>query len=208
MYGATELAGTLVILVFSIVLHEVMHGVAALYYGDRTAQKLGRLTLNPIPHMDLVGSILLPTVGILFGGFIFGWAKPVPVNPLNFKDIRQGELVVSLAGVAANLVLAIIAAILFHLFGNTLFFPTFSSILSNAIQINLLLMVFNLIPIPPLDGSKVLMTFLPENLAISYQRLEQYGFLIIMFLFFTPVGIPLKLALFGVISFLRGLLGV
>jgi Zn-dependent protease len=201
-------AGSILILLFSIIVHEVAHGLAALYYGDHTAQHAGRLTLNPIPHIDLIGSILLPAMGFLFGGMIFGWAKPVPVNPFNFRNIRQGELVVALAGVTANLILATIAAILFHLFGNTLFFPTFSLLMTNAVQINLLLMVFNLIPIPPLDGSKVLMTFLPPHLELSYKRLEQYGFMILIFLFFTPLGTPLRLFIYYVMNFFRSLLGV
>lgn len=205
---AQVFAGSIVILLFSIILHEVMHGLAALYYGDHTAEKAGRLTLNPIPHIDPIGSLLLPAMGLLFGGAIFGWAKPVPVNPLNFRNIRQGELVVSLAGVTANFFLAIVAAILFHLLGNNFYYPTFSNLMSNAVQINLLLAVFNLIPIPPLDGSKVVMTFLPPHLELSYRRLEQYGFMILIFLFFTPLGIPLRILIFTVINTLRSILGV
>ncbi len=206
--SAELFAGSIIILLFSIILHEVMHGLAALYFGDHTAERAGRLTLNPLPHIDPIGSILLPALGLIFGGVIFGWAKPVPVNPLNFRDIRTGELVVSLAGVAANLVLAVLAAILFHLFGNSLFYPIFGDLMTTVVEFNLLLFVFNLIPIPPLDGSKVLMVFLPANLEITYRRLEQYGFMILMLVFFTPLGIPIRILIFWLRNFLRSILGV
>lgn len=199
-------AGKILILLFSIIVHEVFHGLAALYYGDTTAKRMGRLTLNPIPHIDLVGSILLPAIGLLYGGVIFGWAKPVPVNPLNFRKIREGELVVSLAGVLSNLGLAIIAAVVYHL--SQAFFPSLvlQALMVNAVVLNLLLMVFNMVPIPPLDGSKVLMTFLPANLEIKFRKLEQYGFLILMFIFFTPVGTPLRILIFSLVRFLQNIL--
>lgn len=188
------LAGAIVILLFSIILHEVMHGLAALFFGDRTAKLAGRLTLNPLPHIDPIGSILLPAMG-LFSGYllgvsspIFGWAKPVPVNPLHFSNIRLGELSVALAGVSANLAIAAVAAGLFHLFDQTLLFPEFAKLMSIAVSMNLLLAFFNLLPIPPLDGSKVLMVFLPPQLAAQYRSLERYGFLILMIILFTPLG--------------------
>ena len=110
------IALSIVILLFSVILHEVAHGLAALYFGDRTAQNAGRLTLNPIPHIDLIGTILLPALLFITNSpVLFGWAKPVPVNPLHFSNIRRGELLVSLAGVGANFGLAIIAAVLFHI---------------------------------------------------------------------------------------------
>lgn len=194
---ATFLAAAIVILLFSVILHEVMHGFAALKFGDRTAELAGRLTLNPIPHIDPIGTILVPLLLILpslfFAGapsFVIGWAKPVPVNPLNFSDIRRGELIVSLAGVGANFGLAVLAAILFHLLIN--FAPnidvTIFQILSFTATINLILGVFNLLPIPPLDGSKVVLSFLPYKLAAQYQSLERYGLLIIFLLWFIPVG--------------------
>ena len=114
----TIFAGAIVILLFSVIVHEVMHGLVALKFGDRTAQNAGRLTLNPLPHIDPIGTILVPTILILSGlllpggnSFIIGWAKPVPVNPLNFSNFRTGELFVSLAGVGSNFALAIFAAI-------------------------------------------------------------------------------------------------
>lgn len=190
-----------------------MHGVAALHFGDQTAKNAGRLTLNPIPHIDPIGTILIPLLFLLPSlisgtppGFIIGWAKPVPINPYNFSDIRLGELAVSLAGVGANFALAIISAILFHLIGNAVL----QNIFFFAVMINLLLGVFNLLPIPPLDGSKVLMTLLPASLAIEYQKLERYGFLLLILLLFIPLGNGSLLgAIMGsIVSFLRSLLGV
>lgn len=207
-------AGAILVLLFSIVLHEVMHGVAALYFGDKTAQKLGRLTLNPLPHIDPVGSILLPGVLLITsaltgaGGFLFGWAKPVPVNPLNFDNIRLGEAVVAIAGVGANLALAVVAAILFHLIGTSIFFPHLANILSFAVSINLVLAFFNLLPIPPLDGSKLLATVLPPHLEIKYRSLERYGFLILLFILFTPLGGLVWGVLRIFINFFHNLLGV
>ena len=182
---------SIIVLLFSVIVHEVMHGVVALKFGDHTAQNAGRLTLNPIPHIDLFGTILLPALLILTGSpILFGWAKPVPVNPLNFKNIRKGELFVSAAGILANFGLAIGAALLYHLL-NALpqTFPALvGALLRFTITINLVLGVFNLFPIPPLDGSKVLLSQLPYNLAKEYQKLERYGFLLLLILMMVPFG--------------------
>jgi Zn-dependent protease len=183
----TILAASVVILLFSVIIHEVSHGVAALYYGDRTAKLAGRLTLNPIPHIDPIGTILLPVFLVFTGSpIIFGWAKPVPVNPFNFRNIRRGELATSAAGIAANLFLAVSAAIFFHLTATSDLVSR--SILGFAVDINLLLGVFNLLPIPPLDGSKIVMSFLPPRLAAQYQSISPYGILILFLLYFIPVG--------------------
>ncbi|TSC63305.1 MAG: hypothetical protein G01um101493_455 [Microgenomates group bacterium Gr01-1014_93] len=171
------LALSIVILLFSVIVHEVMHGVVALKFGDHTAEKAGRLTLNPIPHIDMFGTILLPALLIFTGSpILFGWAKPVPVNPLNFSNLRKGELFVSAAGILANFSLAIMAALMFHIL-NALpqSFPALlGGLLRFAATINLVLGVFNLFPIPPLDGSKILLSQLPYKMAIEYQKLEKY----------------------------------
>src|SRR3990167_424471 len=110
---------SIIILLFSVIVHEVMHGYVALKFGDHTAERAGRLTLNPIPHIDIFGTILLPGLLILSGSpILFGWAKPVPVNPLNFSDLRKGELLVSAAGVLSNFAIAIVSAVLFHFLSN------------------------------------------------------------------------------------------
>jgi Zn-dependent protease len=182
---------SILILLFSVIVHEVMHGYVALKFGDHTAQNLGRLTLNPIPHIDLFGTILLPALLIFTGSpILFGWAKPVPVNPLNFRNLRRGELYVAAAGVLANFSLAILAALIYH-FLNALpqTFPAIlGSLLIFTVKINLVLGIFNLFPIPPLDGSKVLLSQLPLKYAREYMKLERYGFLILLILLMVPFG--------------------
>ncbi len=188
---ASFFALSIIVLLFSVILHEVMHGLVALKFGDTTAQRAGRLTLNPIPHIDLFGTILLPALLILSGSpILFGWAKPVPVNPLNFKNIKRGEFAVSAAGILANFGLAVLAALLYHFLSSMpQNFPALlGAILKYAVFINLILGVFNLFPIPPLDGSKILLSQLPYNLAKQYQKLEPYGFLILLALMLVPVG--------------------
>lgn len=185
------LALSIVILLFSVIVHEVMHGLIARKFGDHTAERAGRLTLNPLPHIDLFGTILLPALLVLSGSpILFGWAKPVPVNPLNFSNLRRGGLMVSAAGIVANFSLAILAAMTFH-FLNALpqTFPAIAgALLRFTVLINLVLGIFNLFPIPPLDGSKVLQSVLPYHLAKQFQKLEQYGFLILLILLFIPLG--------------------
>lgn len=189
---AEIIALSVVILIFSVIIHEVMHGYVALMFGDTTAQRAGRLTLNPIPHIDPIGTILLPGILLLLrSGFLIGWAKPVPINPLNFSDLKRGEIFVSLAGVGANFVLALVFAILYHVAGA--FFPSLLAlqILEFGVQINLVLGVFNLLPVPPLDGSKVLTALLPYAIARNFERISfQYGFMIILLLlYFNIIGI-------------------
>lgn len=188
---ASVFAFGIIILLFSVIIHEVMHGVVALKFGDTTAQRAGRLTLNPIPHIDLFGTILLPAILIFTGSpILFGWAKPVPVNPLNFSNLRKGELFVAAAGILANFSLAILAAIIFHIL-NALpqTFPFLvGELLRFTVLINLVLGIFNLFPIPPLDGSKILLSQLPYKLAKSYARIEPYGILILLILLMVPFG--------------------
>jgi len=181
------LALKIIIFIFSIVIHEVMHGVIALRYGDRTALNAGRLTLNPLPHIDPIGTVLMPLILALAGGPILGAAKPVPVNPLNFNNIRQGELAVSAAGILANFGLVIIGALLYNLLPQTTSFIAVAQLLSFLVSINLALGIFNLIPIPPLDGSKIVMALLPYEAAREYAKLEQYGIFIILGLMYFRI---------------------
>ena len=176
----------LAILIMSIVVHEVSHGLAALWQGDRTAQYQGRLTLNPIKHIDPVGSIIVPLLcALLPGSLMFGWAKPVPYNPYNLKNGRTSEFLVAFAGPLSNLLIAGLGALVIRTFGAGLPDATIS-ILASTILINLVLAIFNLVPLPPLDGSKILSNLLPYQ---ASQKLNQfyvaYGlFATIFFIFF------------------------
>ena len=175
--------------VFAITVHELAHGWVAKQYGDQTAWVLGRLTLNPLKHIDLVGTLLIPGILLLTGtGFIFGWAKPVPVDPRNFARPRQTMAIVALAGPIANLLMAIGWAVLARI-GVSLNIEAISSPLIYSgvagISINLVLALLNLLPIPPLDGSRILTGVLPIQWAWRYNQLERYGFIIIMILLAT-----------------------
>lgn len=208
--SAEYLTISILIMLFSVIVHEVMHGVAALYFGDRTAERAGRLTLNPIPHIDPIGTILLPGLLLLSGSpVLFGWAKPVPVNPLHFSNLRLGELVVSAAGILSNFALAIVGALLYHFAVNFYPVPLLIQIAYFMVNINLLLGVFNLIPIPPLDGSKILMSQLSYNAAREFSRIEPYGFFLIMALSFIQLGGQSILSTFlsfgtGILRFMLG----
>lgn len=178
----------IVILLFSIIIHEISHGFAALKLGDPTAKLNNRLTFNPIPHIDIVGTLVLPVMLVLIKApFLFGWAKPVPVNPMNFRNPKRDMMLSSVAGPASNLALAVLFAVLYRV---SMFF-TGRSIFTQGFEygtaINVLLFCFNLLPIPPLDGSKVLLFFLPDSAAGAFARVERFGFLIIFGLFFLGV---------------------
>lgn len=174
---------SLIVLLFSIVIHEVSHGQVAYYLGDPTAKYAGRLTLNPIKHLDPFGSIILPLFLVITRSpFIIGWAKPVPINPYNFKNPKWDNIKVAIAGPGANFFIALF-------FGSLVrFFPLLSALLplfSLIIGYNLLLAIFNLIPIPPLDGSHILFNLLPERAYQVKKFLRQYGtLLLLLFLFF------------------------
>ena len=191
------------VLLLSVVLHEVAHAVVARWEGDETAYRLGRVTLNPIPHLDLMGSLVVPLLLFLLpGDFLFGWAKPVPVNPRNFRDFKWGDIRVSLAGIAVNLILALIftLAVATLVKINTLWggvggvVPVLIRAAYIGVFLNLILAFFNLIPIPPLDGSHVVFHMLPRNLAAKYREMGRYGIGILMLLvFFFPGGINVLL---------------
>jgi Zn-dependent protease len=179
---------TLPVLIFSIVVHEVAHGWVALKQGDQTALMLGRITMNPIPHIDPVGSLLVPGFLAMTGtGVLLGWAKPVPVNPRNYRDYKKGDILVSLAGVASNLVLAFLFAFLVvgvmwlavALPGQIEWWRTMYNMFTYGVLINVLLIIFNLIPIPPLDGSHVFYYLLPPDLAVRYRAIGSYGIFIV-----------------------------
>ena len=175
--------------VFAITVHEVAHGWVAKKYGDNTASILGRLTLNPVKHIDILGTIIIPGLLLLSGtGFIFGWAKPVPVDPRNFVNPKKDMAIVALAGPVSNFLMAIAWALIVRLgvFINVEFvsFPLIYAGMA-GISINLILGLINLIPIPPLDGSRIVTGILPHRLAYQYNRLERFGFLFLLFLLWS-----------------------
>ena len=167
-------------LIIGVILHEMGHGYAALKFGDDTAKREGRLDWRQLhTHVDPIGTLVFPLVGLLAGGFIFGWARPVPIRPNRFSNYKTGMLVVSLAGVAANFALALVSALFLNVFDTGLM----ALILIKSVQINCILGVFNLLPIPPLDGSKVIATLFPSTERFFYES-EQYGMFIIIGLIF------------------------
>jgi len=194
-----------IILIFSIVIHEVSHGWMANYLGDPTARQMGRLTLNPIPHIDLMGSIIIPLFLLISNtGFIIGWAKPVPYNPYNLRDKKNGEMLVALAGPASNLLLALIFGIIIRilLFQGIGIDSSIISFFSIVVFYNVLLAIFNLVPIPPLDGSKALFHFLPYSSHNIREVLERNGmlFLIIFIFFGFRLILPVMFFLFSLFT--------
>jgi Zn-dependent protease len=186
------------VLLFSVVLHEFAHGWQALREGDDTAYMLGRITLNPIPHIDPFGSVILPLMlALLNSPFMIGWAKPVPVNPRKYRQYKAGDIRVSLAGIVVNLGLAVIATLLLVLIIRlAAWVPSIAPslevvarMMQYGILVNLVLAFFNLIPIPPLDGSHVLYHLLPPQLGMRYRELQRYGMLILIML--LMVGRPI-----------------
>lgn len=175
---------SIIVLIFSVVIHEVSHGYVALLFGDSTAKYAGRLTLNPIKHIDLFGSIIIPLILVLIpGGFVIGWAKPVPYNPYNLSNRRWGEFWVAFAGPISNIIIGTVFAI-FIRFG--VFSPTANTLMFMIVLINFALALFNMIPIYPLDGSKILLNILPVHLYQKTQNfLHKWGLmLVILFIFF------------------------
>ncbi len=186
-----------VVLFFSVIVHEVAHGYVALLNGDATAKVSGRLTFNPLPHVDMVGTIIVPALLLISqSGILFGWAKPVPVNPLNFRNYRTGEITVSASGPLSNFFLAAVFAQLLPWSEAN---PGFFLLCKYGIIINLYLMLFNLIPIPPLDGSRILMPVLPRALQELYIQLEPVGFLLILVLLYSGIWSALVMPIFRVL---------
>ncbi len=196
--------------VFGITVHEVAHGWMALRLGDRTAQMLGRLTLNPIRHIDPVGTILVPAVLLMLGGFVFGWAKPVPVTWENLRRPQRDMALVALAGPLANVLMAVIwlivllSGIALQDSASTQAFARGMVYMATAgILINTVLMVLNLLPVPPLDGSRVVAALLPRRLRAGYSRIEPFGLLILVLLIATgllgPVMRPLMWGFFEIL---------
>ena len=187
------------VLLISVIAHEYAHGYAALKQGDTTALMLGRLTWNPIKHIDPFMTVILPLVLFYMTGgrMVLGGAKPVPVNPRNYRNLKRGDIVVSLAGVFVNFLLALAALVLFVLLGVTAralpavesFFGVLQAAMFMAVRLNLLLLAFNLIPIPPLDGSHVMKYLLPPALSLRYQQFGRYGILLLVLLLYFGGGL-------------------
>lgn len=196
MQNFTEHLYILPILLFSVVVHEISHGYMALRLGDPTAKLMGRLTLNPIPHIDPVGSVLVPLFSLFIAGQIFiAWAKPVPINPLNFSNFKRDDILVSVVGPLSNILMAFVCTIFyiilvllaplildlnFELLTELWTFLT--KMFMGGIYLNIILAVFNMIPIPPLDGSHVVASILPDNLSIPYRQIGFLGIFVIILL--------------------------
>jgi len=180
-------------LLFAITVHEVAHGWVARRLGDPTAMMLGRLTLNPIKHIDPIGTVVLPIVLLIAGGFIFGWAKPVPVTFENLRNPKRDMAIVAVAGPLANLVMAlfwaVVAKLAVVLFASGSGWAAHPLLLMGelGVSFNVILLVLNLLPIPPLDGSRIVTAFLPGPMAYQYNRLESFGFIIIIALLVTGI---------------------
>ncbi len=193
----------IIIFVIVIVIHELAHGYTAYLMGDHTAKNAGRLTFNPLVHADPVGTVLLPILLIAIRSpIVFGWAKPVPVNPANFKNPRKGMFLTSLAGPAANFLMAVLFASIFK----TGLFPRYSimwNFLLSGILISLVLAIFNLLPIPPLDGANILFSLLPLKMYRYFIIIEKYGFILLFILLylglFDKIILPLVAAITNIL---------
>jgi len=206
--GVQRFAVWVLPVLFAITVHEVAHGWVAMKLGDSTAKMMGRLTLNPLKHIDLIGTVLVPGFLMLVGGFVFGWAKPVPVNWENLRQPRRDIALVALAGPAANFIMALFWMIMLAIGlnvaenANSWIYPL-ALMGAAGITINLVLMILNLLPILPLDGGRVLGSLLPEPLARKYALSENYGLFIVLALFFFGI---LSTLLSPPVNMLRGIM--
>jgi len=197
------------ILLMSVVIHEVAHAVMADMLGDPTARLNGRITLNPLAHLDPVGSVLVPILAFFTSGFIFGWAKPVGFNPYNLKNRKRDEALIAAAGPLSNLALVAVFVLLMKLalVSGTGLSDNFVAIVWMIIRINLVLAFFNLIPIPPLDGSKVFFSFLPDSLSGLRDFMEKYSIILLVILMVSPLtGHYISMAMSWAIDFINSLL--
>ena len=194
--------------IFAITVHEAAHGYAARYFGDMTAHLAGRISLNPIKHIDPFGTILVPALMMMAGGILFGWAKPVPVDFSRLRNPKRDMLWVAAAGPASNLVMAILWVFVLKFSGGL---PSYIGVplelmAQAGVMINVVLMVLNLLPLPPLDGGRIAVSLLPHHLAYRYAKVERYGFIILIVLLFTGVLAKiLQPLIFGVISLISWL---
>lgn len=194
---------SIAILIMSVVIHEVSHGYTAYSLGDPTAKYAGRLTLNPLKHLDFFGSLIVPMITYFLGGFIIGWAKPVPYNPYNLKNQKWGPAVVGAAGPLSNISIALVFGLMLRFGGQFAVLPgSFVQIAGLIVFVNLLLAIFNLMPLPPLDGSKLLFAVLPYRWQHIQYFLERSGFLflLIFVFFFWRLLLPVVFGLFRVIT--------
>lgn len=196
-----QIAFYILVVLFSVVLHEVSHGVVANSMGDNTAKDLGRITLNPLKHLDWFGSILLPLFTFWVGGFVFGYAKPVPYNPANLNDRKYGPAKVAFAGPAVNITIAVLFGLVLRFLPVSLEPTMLPQLFSFIVLLNLVLAIFNLMPIPPLDGHWLLLTFLPARFTAVKVFVMRYSLVLffIFLIFVLPILFPLINLLFKVI---------
>lgn len=192
-FDALDIVISIAVLLTSVIIHEVSHGVMAERLGDPTARRMGRITLNPIPHIDLWGSIIIPAFMLIWGSFLIGWAKPVPIDPRNFRDPMRDFAITALAGPVSNMAQVLVYSIIFHAvlsFGGPFIILR---IASTGILLNLLLALFNLLPIPPLDGSRLVAALLPADMGWRFLSVGRFGFMILFLLLATGLLRPLFL---------------